>query len=78
MIRQATEAAALSGASLKPLCALCGEEIGVRQQIHVDHVRGFSGLADPARLDASNCRVMHARCHMEHEARAKRKVKPGL
>ena len=67
-IRDATEAAALSGAALTPLCALCGKPIDGKRQMHVDHVNGFSGVADPARLDVGNCRVVHAKCHMEREA----------
>lgn len=69
-IRRATVAAAAAGVWLGPLCAFCGEPVADRD-IHVDHIHGFDGPADPKRLDLANLRVCHARCHMRHEASSK-------
>ena len=45
-------------------CELCNEAI-INESIHADHREPFHGLDDPRRLDPSNIRLSHRRCHMQ-------------
>jgi 5-methylcytosine-specific restriction endonuclease McrA len=53
-------------------CALCRKTLS--GEIHVDHINGFSGMDDPARLDTSNLQCVHRRCHMQKSAKEARKT----
>lgn len=50
------------------ICQLCNEPIYSKREMHVDHIKPFNGIDDPLRLDVSNLRVVHARCHMRRTA----------
>ncbi len=47
-----------------PKCGLCGEAITDLRGVHVDHIREFSGLNDPLRLDSENLQLAHSRCNL--------------
>ena len=55
-ILEKTLEAAESGKSLFPICELCGKTVEKTPEIHVDHVKAFSGLDDPLRLNRGNLR----------------------
>jgi 5-methylcytosine-specific restriction endonuclease McrA len=52
-------------------CEACG--LPISGTIHADHRKPFSGLDDPLRLDVSNVRLLHPRCHMQRTARQKKR-----
>ena len=80
-ILEKTLEAAESGKSLFPICELCGKTVEKTPEIHVDHVKAFSGLDDPLRLNRGNLRITHYRCHMRRTAASRgdrRRVGAGL
>jgi hypothetical protein len=74
VIHEARVAAIEAGVSLHPICSLCNEPIENEREIHVDHIQAFDGPDDPLRLDKSNVRVTHFRCHMRRTARQRREI----
>jgi 5-methylcytosine-specific restriction endonuclease McrA len=56
----------------EPLCRFCAAMGRVTAATDVDHIEGFSGLADPKRLDPSNLRPLCGPCHMGRTARQAR------
>ena len=59
------------GISSQPICEMCKQPVP-DGQVHVDHTKEFHGKDDPLRLDRSNLRIMHARCHMQRTGRESR------
>lgn len=66
-LRQAFLAAERARCGGVLVCGICGEPI-TKGPVHVDHKEPFQGLDDPRRLDVTNLRACHARCHMRRTA----------
>jgi 5-methylcytosine-specific restriction protein A len=52
-----------------PLCVLCETAGRVTAATEVDHIKPFSGIGDPRRLDPANLRPVCAPCHRSRTAR---------
>jgi 5-methylcytosine-specific restriction endonuclease McrA len=54
----------------EPLCRTCAAQGRVERATQVDHIEGFAGVADPARLSVGNLQPLCAACHAAKTARA--------